>query len=137
IGRCRIISPGAWVYSTYFSSVCSEIILNPLVMRVIVLSIFSICFILHPSLAQQPQVNDSSDTYTYILEEKIESIAENAEDNTDYTTLLDPLNYYREHPINLNNTSREELRELSLLNDIQINALFNHISSNGKLIALE
>lgn len=107
-------------------------------MRTIVLSFFfSICINLFPSFAQQPNVKDSSDTYTYILEEKTESVAENVEDNTDYTTLLDPLHYYRERPINLNNTSREELRELTLLNDIQINALLNHIERNGKLIALE
>src|SRR5690242_2703553 len=76
-------------------------------------------FITYSSLAQQPQANDSSDTYGYILEEKTESVAENVEDNTDYTTLLDPLNYYREHPVNLNNTTQKELRELTLLNDIQ------------------
>jgi hypothetical protein len=51
--------------------------------------------------------------------------------------LLDPLNYYHEHPIDLNHASQKELKELSLLNDIQISALLGHISRNGKLIALE
>src|SRR5262245_25004356 len=106
-------------------------------MRVIVPGILSALLTLFQCYAQQPQANDSSDSYSYMLEEKIESIAENAEDNTDYTTLLDPLNYYREHPIDLNHTSLEELRRLSILNDIQINALLNHISRNGNLIALE
>jgi len=97
---------------------------------------FPVLFISFSALAQQ-QLNDSSDTYNYILEEKTESVAENVEDNTDYTTLLDPLNYYHEHPIDLNHTSQKELKELSLLNDIQISALLNHIGRNGKLIALE
>ena len=39
----------------------------------------------------------------YIIEQTIENIAENNEDdNIDYTTLFDQLNYYYEHPINLN-----------------------------------
>ena len=39
----------------------------------------------------------------YIIEQTIENIAENSEDeNIDYTTLFDQLNFYYEHPINLN-----------------------------------
>ena len=39
----------------------------------------------------------------YILEQRIENIAENNEDeNLDYTTLFDQLSHYYEHPINLN-----------------------------------
>jgi hypothetical protein len=44
--------------------------------------------------------------------------------------------YYKEHPINLNNTSKEELAQLIFLNDIQINYLLNHIQKNGKLITI-
>ena len=39
----------------------------------------------------------------YILEQRIENIAENNEDeDIDYTTLFDQLSFYYEHPINLN-----------------------------------
>ena len=64
----------------------------------------------------------------YIIEQTIENIAENNEDdNIDYTTLFDQLNYYYEHPINLN--SREikfDLEQLMLLNQFQINLLIEH-----------
>jgi hypothetical protein len=72
-----------------------------------------------------------------IIEQKIETIAEQAEDeNLDYTTLLDELKYYLEHPINLNTATREELEQFGLLDDIQINNLLNHIQKNGRLIAI-
>ena len=39
----------------------------------------------------------------YVIEQTIENIAENNEDeNIDYTTLFDQLNYYYQHPTNLN-----------------------------------
>src|SRR5258706_7564985 len=72
-----------------------------------------------------------------LLKENVENVAENAEENADFTVLFDQLNYYKEHPLNLNDATHAELEELSLLNDLQISALLNHISRNGKLIALE
>ena len=40
----------------------------------------------------------------FIIEQSIETIAENNEDeDIDYTTLFDLLSFYYEHPINLNN----------------------------------
>ncbi|MCE9538920.1 MAG: helix-hairpin-helix domain-containing protein, partial [Bacteroidetes bacterium] len=52
------------------------------------------------------------------------------------TNLLEGLIYYKEHPINLNNTNKEELQQLTFLNDIQINYLLRHIDKNGKLITI-
>ena len=72
-----------------------------------------------------------------IIEATIEMIAENAEDeDIDYTTLFDELNYLISHPINLNNCTSEDLSGLMLLNEIQINSLLSHIDVNGKLIAI-
>lgn len=72
-----------------------------------------------------------------LLEQKIENIAEvNEAEDIDYTYLLESLQHYREQPINLNNTSREELSELHLLNDLQINNLLFHIERNGNLISV-
>ena len=72
----------------------------------------------------------------YIIEQTIENIAENNEDdNIDYTTLFDQLNYYYEHPINLN--SREikfDLEQLMLLNQFQINLLIEHKKKYGKFL---
>lgn len=54
----------------------------------------------------------------------------------DLSSLTDVWRYYKTHPINLNKTSREELEELQLLNDIQINNLLKHIEKNGNLISI-
>src|SRR5436190_23170433 len=79
--------------------------------------------------AQNPTPDDPT-------EEKIERIAEEAGEEVDMNTLLDKLLYYREHKIDLNNTNREELKELMILNDIQIEAIFHHLTEEGKFISL-
>jgi len=90
-------------------------------------------------LAQEPEQRDSAsgNGNDVLLEEKIESVAESSEENADMTTLLDQLNYLQDHPINLNTADAVALKELSLLNDIQINSILEHIRKNGKLIAYE
>lgn len=71
------------------------------------------------------------------VEEKIENIASSTEEDVDYTVLLDNLEYYKKHPINLNSTSNEELHRLGvLLNDLQINALLQHVEKNGKFLSV-
>ncbi|MFL5762530.1 MAG: ComEA family DNA-binding protein [Bacteroidia bacterium] len=71
------------------------------------------------------------------IQQKLENIAEQTQnEEEDYTTLLDGLIYYKEHPINLNKTTRDELQQLQILDDIQINNLLNHIEKNGKLITI-
>jgi hypothetical protein len=71
------------------------------------------------------------------IEERIENLAQTADENTDFTELIENLRYLKKHPINLNNTTREQLQFLGFLNDIQIENLFRHIEKNGKLLALE
>ena len=72
-----------------------------------------------------------------IIEKRIELLAEQTEsEELDYTTLLDELSYYFDHPINLNNANKEELRGLYLLNEIQIKSLLDHLKKNGKLITI-
>jgi len=71
------------------------------------------------------------------IQQQLETTAEeNNAEETDYSDLLDALNYYKEHRINLNNTTKEELQNLVYLNDIQINNLLKHIEKNGKLITI-
>jgi hypothetical protein len=72
-----------------------------------------------------------------IIEQRIELIAElSGGEDIDFTTLFDELSNYYDHPIDLNNTNREELQELLLLTDIQINNLFVHIEKYGRLISI-
>ena len=74
----------------------------------------------------------------FIIEQSIETIAENSEDeDIDYTTLFDLLSFYYEHPINLNKKNIwEDLSQLRLLNQFQVNAISDHISKHGKLITI-
>lgn len=71
------------------------------------------------------------------LQQQLENVAENSgNEDADYTNLLEGLIYYKEHPINLNRTNKEELQQLFFLNDIQINNLLKHIEKTGNLITI-
>ncbi len=72
-----------------------------------------------------------------VIEQRIELISEAiGDEEADFNTLFDDLSYYYDHPINLNNTTRDELQELMMLSEIQITALLEHIERNGKLISI-
>lgn len=70
------------------------------------------------------------------LAELIESLSHISDENFDYTELLDRINYYRSHPLNLNTASEAELKEFILLSPLQISSLLNHIKENGVLVDL-
>lgn len=78
-----------------------------------------------------------NDLKSDFIEQRIEEIAETGEEDEqiDFTELFENLTYYFENPINLNNASANELRELYLLNDFQINNLINHIHHFGPLLS--
>ena len=79
-----------------------------------------------------PSKTDDSD-----IQQRLENLAEETQsEDVDYSSLLEGLVYYKEHPLNLNKTNKEELQTLQLLNDIQINNLLSHIESEGKLITI-
>ena len=71
-----------------------------------------------------------------IIQQRIELISEQlGTEDLDLTNLMEQLNYYFDRPINLNNTTFEELESLGLLSDIQINDLLIHIKQYGKLVS--
>jgi hypothetical protein len=95
-------------------------------------SFFFPAFINQSSAQDTIQKADDSE-----VQQQLENLAEeNQNEEADYTTLLDLLNQFKEHPVNLNNTNKEELEQLQLLTDIQINNLFDHLKKNGKLITI-
>lgn len=72
-----------------------------------------------------------------IIQRRIETIAEQlgeGDEGLDFNTLLDDLLYFSEHPINMNNTTPNELAQLPMLDDISIANLMGHIETNGKLL---
>ncbi len=89
-----------------------------------------ICFLL-PVIALHAQDKNT------IIQQRVEFIAEQFEnEEIDLTNLFDELNFFYEHPLNLNSATYEELEELNLLTDVQINNLLNHIDRFGKLISI-
>lgn len=71
-----------------------------------------------------------------LIQQRIEAISEQLEqEELDLTNLTEQLNFYFDNPINLNNTSFDELKQLGLLSDIQIQDLLLHIRLNGKLLS--
>jgi len=94
---------------------------------------FTFCFS-SSSFSQDtiPSKTDDND-----IQQRLENLAEETQtEDADYSSLLEGLIYYKEHPVNLNKTNKEELQALQLLNDIQINNLLSHIESVGKLITI-
>ncbi len=91
-----------------------------------------VTFLVVPTLLYSQERETKQD-----IQQKIENAAENADnEETDFTILLEELQYYIQHPINLNYTDREELLRLELLSDLQINYLLKHIEKNGKLMTI-
>ena len=72
-----------------------------------------------------------------LIQQRVEFISEQFEsEEIDLTNVVEALNFYFDHPLNLNTASREELQELLLLTDIQINDLILHRQAYGKLISI-
>ncbi len=89
----------------------------------------SFIFIADHVFCQQQEKND-------LIQQRIEFISEQLEnEGLDLTDLLERLFYYYDNPINLNNTTVEQLNELGILTDLQINDLFLHLKLFGKLIS--
>ncbi len=94
--------------------------------------IFLLFITLHMTMVTFGQKKDE-EVKNDIIESRIE-LFDTEDEEIDYTTLFESLNTYYDHPLNLNTCSIDELRELYLLNDIQINALQSHLQKNGKLL---
>jgi len=71
------------------------------------------------------------------VEERIENVARESDEETDFTELAGLLKHLSEHPINLNHTTREELLGTGLLDEIQVKNLLDHIARYGSLVTLE
>ncbi|SMC37417.1 helix-hairpin-helix domain-containing protein [Pedobacter africanus] len=68
------------------------------------------------------------------IKDIIESLAENIPEDADLSELTEKLAHFRKHPINLNRTKPEELKNLVFLSAAQIASFFNYLNSNAKLL---
>lgn len=71
-----------------------------------------------------------------LIERLIETISENTEQNIDFTTLTEDLYYFYENPINLNQTTAEQLEKLYVLDEQQIRNILNYIKFNGPMVTI-
>lgn len=102
----------------------------------ILLFAFSLCPILLPSQTDSIK-NRNSDQVEDMINQNIELLSEQLQsEEGDLSSLTEVWNYYRKHPMNLNQAKKEELEELQLLNSIQINNLLKHQEKNGHLISI-
>lgn len=93
--------------------------------KVCFLLVFLLCFELH--------AQDKND----IIQQRIEFIAEQfASEDLDLSAIVERLNDFSEHPINLNNTDEETLKSLFLLTDLQISNLLLHRQLFGDFISI-
>ena len=106
--------------------------------RKIVLSVIFFSLLFLSQVAAQDKREKMGEGKNHVIEQRIEFISESYEsENMDFVSLLDNLSHYYDYPINLNDVkSRESLRQLYLLNEVQINNLHTHIIQNGKLISI-
>jgi len=70
-----------------------------------------------------------------VLERKIETLAENSDEEIDYTNIFDNLMFFQEHPVDLNHANVRDLQELLIIDDLRINSLLTYIKENGKLLS--
>lgn len=71
------------------------------------------------------------------IQQQIENLAENlGTEDADYTNIEENLKYYAGHPLNLNTATREELQDLTLLDEIQITNLLEHRNRFGNLMSI-
>ena len=85
-------------------------------------------------IAQSPTGETFEDQQSRILEEFIENL--DAGEEFDFNTLFENLSYYADNPLNLNEIQYDDLKDLLILNDIQINAILQHRNTLGPFLSL-
>lgn len=71
-----------------------------------------------------------------IIENLIESLAENSEEEEDYTTLIQDLYTLYENPLNINEATAADLEKLPMLSAITITNLLNYRAEVGKIYTI-
>lgn len=72
-----------------------------------------------------------------IIANVIEDFLESTDaENFDYNTIFENLNYYYENPLNINSAREQDLRDLFLLNEIQIADFISHRTKNENFLSI-
>lgn len=83
--------------------------------------------------AQQPEDAQYNNLISNIIEDFLETVE--AED-FDFNTLLENLNFFYENPLDINAVTELELRELIILNEIQIGNFINYRNTFGSFLSI-
>lgn len=95
-------------------------------------SIFILAFVALQSFGASAQLSKEE-----IIQQRIEFISEQLEtENLDLTDVVTQLEFYYDHPLNLNGATKDQLDQLWLLSEIQINDLLLHRKIHGKFISI-
>jgi len=70
------------------------------------------------------------------IEDLIEDISANSDEELDYSTLYDDLNFFLTQPLNLNIATIEDFEKLQFLNELQIQNILSYIEKNGKMLTI-
>lgn len=72
--------------------------------------------------------NDRADI---ILEDLVENIASNSDNDLDYSTIYDDLQFFIDNPLNINDATLAQLNKLHFLDQIQINSILEYRQKYG------
>lgn len=67
---------------------------------------------------------------------RIEMIAEQTDQELDYSDLLDGVYYFMEHPLNLNYATFDEMKQLLFITDFQINKIIEYRNMYGNFLTI-
>jgi hypothetical protein len=85
-----------------------------------------------------PTLNFAQSTVSQsdLIEKLIENLAEQSEEDLDYTNLLDEFNNLINNPVNLNSANFSELKKLYFLSDNQIKNLISYRDKTGQILSI-
>jgi hypothetical protein len=98
--------------------------------RVLLLCWFLFCLSVPLQAQDYPRQNIDFDLFVQEL------FSQQEDDNIPYEDFYETLFQYYQRPVNLNNTTPEELASLFILSRPQIASFFKYISDNGKLLSI-
>jgi hypothetical protein len=101
----------------------------------IIASLWFLCFILiAPRGFAQNDTPGSKEREAII--NRIEMIAEQTDQELDYSDLLDGVYYFMEHPLNLNYATFDEMKQLLFITDFQINKIIEYRNMYGNFLTI-
>ena len=100
-----------------------------MVLKRIIFAVATICLTAMGISAQVASHDPQS-----IIADILEDIVASSEDEVDLDALTEDLIYFAENPINLNETTSEELGRLIFLSDFQIITLIDYINEHGPML---